>query len=92
MDFSQYASDPNLPALPLSYSTGAGTPSGASINASTGALTWTPATTLATGDPFTVDVTDNASPRNTTIAGFSVLLTTASPPQLATIPNQERDR
>ena len=63
LNVSQYASDPNTPALSLSYSLGAGAPSGASIDPSSGILTWTPPSGQAVGAyPFTVDVTDNASP------------------------------
>ena len=51
-----YASDPNSPPLPLTYSLGTGAPTGASINPTTGLLTWTPSSNQATG-PITIPVT-----------------------------------
>ncbi len=91
LDVSQYASDPNTTPFPLTYSLGAGAPAGASINQDTGHFTWTPAAGQATGSyAFTVDVSDNESPPLTTLAGFTVVLSTATinPPVLQPIPNQ----
>ena len=91
VDFSQYATDTNTPALSLSYNLGAGAPSGASIDPSSGILTWPVPSGQAIGSyPFTVDVTDNGSPKNTTIAGFTVAVSTTPvlPPVLNPIPKQ----
>jgi ELWxxDGT repeat protein len=88
-DVSNYASDPNTPALTLSYALGAGAPQGASINSQTGIVAWTPSQNQTPGSyPFTVDVTDSASPSQTTVAGFTVVLSTSSvlPPALTAIP------
>ena len=73
VDISRFAADPNTPPLPLTYSLGANPPSGAGIDAKTGVLTWTPpagrtpgATTIA------VNVSDNSTPPNTTVATITV--------------------
>jgi hypothetical protein len=42
LTFTATASDPDIPAQTLTFSLGAGAPSGASINPSTGVFTWTP--------------------------------------------------
>ena len=69
---SQYASDPNSPALPLTYSLGAIAPPGASIGAS-GLLTWTPAANQPVGPtPITVLVSDNQSPPDVVSETFTV--------------------
>ncbi|MFD1145291.1 cadherin repeat domain-containing protein, partial [Larkinella insperata] len=58
LSFTAQATDSDLPAQTLSYSvTG---PSGASINASSGAFSWTPTTTGSYS--LTVKVTDSGSP------------------------------
>jgi ELWxxDGT repeat protein len=91
LDLSQYASDPNVTPLPLTYTLGAGAPSGASIDSGTEEFTWTPASSQAPGTyAFTVAVSDNESPPMTTLAGFTVVLssTPINPPTLQTIPAQ----
>ena len=63
LTFTATATDADLPANGLSFSLDAGAPAGASINAGTGAFSWTP--TEAQGPastPITVRVTDNGSP------------------------------
>jgi hypothetical protein len=57
LTFTASATDSDLPAQPLTYSFDAGAPSGASINASSGAFTWTPAA-VGTSN-VTVRVTDS---------------------------------
>jgi hypothetical protein len=63
LSFTAVGSDIDLPAQTLSYSLTGSVPSGAAINASTGAFSWTP--TAAQGGhiyTLTVRVTDNGSP------------------------------
>ena len=58
--FTATATDADVPANTLTFSLEAGAPAGATIGASTGAFSWTPA---ANGTfPVTVRVTDNGSP------------------------------
>jgi len=57
------ATDSDIPANTLTYSLDAGAPSGASINATTGVLNWTPTEAQGPGSySITVRVTDNGSP------------------------------
>ena len=58
--FTATATDADIPANTLAFSLDAGAPSGATINASTGAFSWTPA--AAGSFPVTVRVTDNGTP------------------------------
>jgi hypothetical protein len=63
LSFSAVGSDIDLPAQTLTYSLTGSVPSGAAINPSTGAFSWTP--TAAQGGhiyTLTVRVTDNGSP------------------------------
>ncbi len=87
-NISQYASDPNTPALPLTYSLAFSPPSGASINATTGLFDWTPASNQAGTASIFVQVADNESPPKTTTVEFSVTVYTYSPPVFQTIPAQ----
>jgi hypothetical protein len=62
LTFTATATDPDLPPNALSFSL-VGAPVGASINASTGAFSWTPTEAQGPGSyTFTVKVTDNGSP------------------------------
>jgi hypothetical protein len=62
LTFSASATDSDLPANSLTYSL-SGEPAGASINASTGAFSWTPTEAQGPGDyTFTVRVTDDGTP------------------------------
>src|SRR5439155_11813169 len=58
--FTVTATDADLPANVLTFSLDPGAPSGAAINASTGAFSWTPSTTGTF--PVTVRVADNGTP------------------------------
>ena len=63
-DVASLASDPNTPALPLTYSLSPGTPAGVSINPTTGVLSWNvPATQRIGIYPVTVIVPTIARPR-----------------------------
>jgi hypothetical protein len=62
LSFSASASDADLPANTLTFSL-IGAPTGASINSSSGAFTWTPTEEQGPGTyTFTVKVTDNGTP------------------------------
>lgn len=84
------ASDPDLPAQSLTYSLGAGAPTGASINPNTGVFTWTP--TEAQGpstNSITVRVEDNGSPPQSDDHTFTVVVAEGNaPPVLAAIGNK----
>src|SRR5207244_1431906 len=61
--FTASASDADLPANGLNYSLDSGAPAGASINASTGACSWTPTEAQGPADySVTLRVTDDGSP------------------------------
>ncbi len=63
LTFTATATDADLPANTLSFSLGAGVPAGATINAGTGAFSWTPTEAQGPGSfPITVVVTDNGTP------------------------------
>jgi ELWxxDGT repeat protein len=89
LDVSQYASDPNYPPFPLTYSLTGTPPAGATINANTGILTWATAANQATGPyTFTVKVADNSSPPLVATESFTVQVNTVSPPEIFAIPGQ----
>src|SRR5262249_38635477 len=68
-----YVSDPDQPAQALTYAMAAGAPAGASIDPSSGVLTWTPDANLPVGDySMGVVATDNGSPPLSTAATFTV--------------------
>jgi hypothetical protein len=67
----------------LTYSLDPGFPSGASINATTGAFSWTP--TTAGSFPITVRVTDNGTPALSATQPFTVTVKANQPPVLASI-------
>jgi hypothetical protein len=60
--FTANGSDPDLPANTLTYSLRPGAPSAATINASTGAFSWTPGIPDVGAHAITVRVTDNGNP------------------------------
>jgi VCBS repeat-containing protein len=81
ISFTATATDPDLPANTLTFNLDAGFPSGASINASTGAFTWTP--TVAQGPgvyPVTVRVTDNGTPALNDFETIQITVTPESAP------------
>jgi ELWxxDGT repeat protein len=85
-----YASDPNEPVLPLTYSLGSDAPPGMTIDASTGLVTWPGASDQTTGPySFTVTVSDNSSPALTASATIMVNVNAPQPPAFATIPTQD---
>ena len=68
-----YASDPNEPVLPLTYSLGTDAPAGMTIDASTGLVTWPGSSDQTTGPySFTVTVSDNSSPALTASGTITV--------------------
>jgi len=75
------AADPDLPAQSLTYSLGAGTPAGATINPVSGLFTW------ATGEPhgpstnrITMVVTDNGLPALSATQSFTVVVLESNQP------------
>jgi hypothetical protein len=63
LSFTASASDSDTPAQALTFSLDSGAPAGASINASSGAFTWTPTESQGPGVySVTVRVTDSGSP------------------------------
>jgi hypothetical protein len=63
LSFVATASDPDLPANPLTYSLGPGAPAGAAIGPTTGIFTWTPAEAQGPAVyTLAVIVTDGSSP------------------------------
>ena len=87
---SPYAYEPNSPALPVTYSLGAGAPAGASIDPSTGVFTWATAAGQATGpSSFSVIVSDNSVPALTATETLTVGVDPVNPPSLSSIPQQD---
>ena len=63
LTFTATATDGDLPANTLTFSLDAGSPTGATINASTGAFSWTPSEAQGPGTfPVTIRVTDGGTP------------------------------
>ena len=89
LTFTATASDPDS-GQTLTYSLDAGAPSGASINASSGAFSWTPAEAQGPGSyPITVRVTDNGTPGSNDWETITVSVSEVNTaPVLATIANQ----
>jgi len=70
LTFTATATDSDVPANVLTFSLDAGAPAGATINASTGAFSWTP---TATGTfPVTIRVTDNGTPALSAFEAISI--------------------
>jgi hypothetical protein len=73
ISFTAQASDANLPPQNLTFTLGAGAPAGASIDAQTGAFTWTPAEAQGPGSyQIGIIVTDSGSPPAAAALGFAV--------------------
>jgi PKD repeat protein len=88
--FTATASDVDIPAQALTFSLGAGAPPGATINASTGAFSWTPLTCGTV--VVTVIVTDNGVPARSDSETITINLGgCGGPPVLAAIGNKTVD-
>ena len=89
LTFTNSATDADLPAQTLTYSL-TGAPAGASINASSGVLTWTP--TLAQGPNtynLTIRVTDNGSPALSDFEAITITVNEVNTaPVLASVGNK----
>ena len=73
VNLGSFASDPNSPALSLTYSLGAGAPSGVSVNPTSGMLTWTvPAEQTIGLYPVTIVATASGTPAQSTSATFNL--------------------
>ncbi len=71
--FTATATDADIPANSLAFSLASGSPSGATINAATGAFSWTPS--AAGTFPVTVRVTDNGTPALSDSKSFTITVT-----------------
>ena len=80
LSVTNVGSDPDSPAQSLAYDL-AMAPAGATINASTGLLTWRPAMSQAGATfPFAVRLSDNGAPSLTATQNFAVFVLPPSPP------------
>ena len=71
--FTWTATDPDIPANAISYSLGAGAPSGADIDADSGAFTWTPSEAQGPGvHEIDLRATDNGSPPRTRVRTVTI--------------------
>jgi hypothetical protein len=84
--FSAAATDPDIPAQPLTYSV-VSAPAGAAINASLGSFSWTPSESQGPGSyPFSVRVSDGVANTDAPVTLAVEDVNTA--PVLAAIPDQ----
>lgn len=90
--FTATATDPDLPANTLTWSL-VGAPPGATIDAATGAFSWTPTEAQGAGQyAFTVRVTDNGSPALFADASVNVTVNEVNAaPVVSAIPDQQID-
>jgi methyl coenzyme M reductase subunit C len=84
LTFTASATDPDLPAQPLTFTLGGSPPAGASIDAVTGVFTWTPSELQGPGTYFiSIFVTDNGIPTQNDARGFLVTVQEVNrPPEL----------
>jgi hypothetical protein len=83
VSFTAAATDPDLPAQTLTFALESGAPTGASIDASTGAFTWTPTTAQAPStNTITIRVTDDGSPAQSQTASFEVIVRLMTAPEI----------
>ncbi|MBI3416210.1 MAG: lamin tail domain-containing protein [Verrucomicrobia bacterium] len=90
LNFLATATDPDVPAQPLTFSLDAGAPAGATINPASGLFVWTPTEAQGPGtNAITVRVTDNGNPPMSDTRVFNVIIFEInSPPVLAPIADQ----
>lgn len=75
LSFTVVATDPDLPANGLTFSLSDGAPTGAAIDASTGAFTWIPITAQSPGtNTITIRVIDDGKPPLTDSKTFQVVV------------------
>ena len=86
LDLSHYATDPNTPALTLTYALGAIPPTGASLTPA-GLLTWTPPISQAAG-AVTINFTVSNGESTDTPGSFTIDVAAVSSPVLQSIPTQ----
>ena len=81
MSVTNSATDPNIPALPLSFSLDPGAPPGVTIDPANGLLSWAvPAAYADTTNTITVRVTQTSAPGLSDAKSFAVIV--AAPPVL----------
>ncbi len=85
--FTASATDHDLPPNALTFSLDAGAPAGTSIDAATGAFSWTPTEAQGPGSyPVTIRVSDNGTPSLDDFETFTITVNEVNqPPVLATI-------
>ena len=90
LSFTITATDPDRPAQTLTFSLGAGSPDGASVNPATGVFAWTPGENFGPGTYyFSAYATDNGSPPQLDARGFLITVAEINrPPELASIENK----
>ena len=86
-----YASDPNQPALTLTYSLGADAPAGMTIDPQTGLLTWAGSSVQTPGTvSFTVTVEDDGTPQLSASETITVDVKPVKPPVVPDeLPNED---
>jgi hypothetical protein len=76
LTFNNIVNDPDLPAQPLSFTLGAGAPSGINLDAGTGVFTWTPTSGQAPStNNLSIMVSDNGTPSLSATQTFKVVVT-----------------
>jgi len=92
LSFTATASDPDVPAQPLTFTLVSGPPV-AALDPVTGVFTWTPAEAHGPGDyPVTIKVSDNGTPPLSDQKSFTIHVNEVNkPPVLADIPYQAVD-
>ena len=87
LSFTVTAADPDLPANTRTFSLDAGAPTGAAINASTGAFSWTPTEVQGPGTyPITIRATDNGAPSLSGTATITVTVNEVNAAPVVTNP------
>ncbi len=90
LNFTVTATDADVPANTIAWSLDAGAPAGATIDAGTGAFSWTPAEIQGPGTyPVTIRATDNGSPSLSGTAAITITVNEVNvAPVLAAIGNK----
>jgi methyl coenzyme M reductase subunit C len=90
LTFTASATDPDQPQQTLAFSLGAGAPEGATINAGTGAFTWTPSELQGPAtNVITVIVTDNGAPALSASRSVVIIVNEVNrPPEIDPVADQ----
>src|SRR5205085_1551616 len=82
ISFTASGSDPDQPTQSITYSLDT-PPAGATINAATGAFTWTPSAAQIGTTTITVRVSDNGQPALSVTSSFKVIVKASTPLAIA---------